>query len=325
MRPSISAVGFVTALLALLGACESADHHGPSTATSSQPISPTTQAPSAGAAVAGMPAASPSTASGAAGAPVMMVSAPPAAVANAAGTGAAPTTGAAGAPAATGVIAGAGEVGAAGAAAPPARADLGKGDGQDVVTIGDSYMRLNNEGVEPSLDRITSVVYRHHAVMGTQLSSGQIPSQYDDAKAQNPDIKTVVMTGGGNDFLQDFAASSDCPDIGPNCSVVLEAIRETMIEMWAEMAVDGVQDVFLLTYPPTPMTNLGPAFEFIYEKIEQDCATAPLMCHFVNATPAFEGRTRELIRGDNIHPTGEGYDILAKLVWDAMEAAGARR
>jgi lysophospholipase L1-like esterase len=59
----------------------------------------------------------------------------------------------------------------------------------------------------------------------------------------------------------------------------------------------------------------------------QDCAMVaePLHCHFVNATPAFDGRTRELIRGDNIHPTAEGFDILAKLIYDTMEKSGARR
>ena len=113
------------------------------------------------------------------------------AMAGTAGTMAAPVAGA---------MANAGIAGAAAEA--PTRMDLGKGDGTDVVTIGDSYMQLGNEGIEPSLDKAAENKFRHYARMGTQLTNGQIPMQYDRAKMENAKISTVLMTGGGNDFLQ---------------------------------------------------------------------------------------------------------------------------
>lgn len=317
MRPST--IMFAVALVGGVAAC--ADESTLAPTASPTPATMMSASASAAVPVATAPVASPSPA-GVAGSAAMPPSAAPVTPATPPGNSAPAMTGAGGAS----VVAPGGAAVMAGAGAAPAREDLGKGDGQDVVTIGDSYMRLNNEGVEPSLDKLTMVTYRHHAVMGTQLSNGQIPRQYDDAKAENPDIKTIVMTGGGNDFLQNGTASSDCADVGPNCSAVLDKMRETMVELWTQMNTDGVKDVFFLTYPPTPMTTLGPAFESVYAKLSEDCAMmTPLHCHFVNATPAFEGRTRELIRGDNIHPTGEGYDILAKLIWDDMTASGARR
>src|SRR4051794_12397694 len=92
--------------------------------------------------------------------------------------------------------------GDAGVTATGAHEDLGKGDGTDVVTIGDSWMSIitNGGGIEGGLDR-AGTSYRHYSVAGTLLLNGQIPGQYDQAKAINPKILTVIMTGGGNDIM----------------------------------------------------------------------------------------------------------------------------
>jgi hypothetical protein len=44
-------------------------------------------------------------------------------------------------------------------------------------------------------------------------------------------------------------------------------------------------------------------------------------CHFIDPVEQLRGK----IRGDGIHPTGEGYDILGQLVWDRMQERGIRR
>ena len=89
------------------------------------------------------------------------------------------------------------------------REDLGKGTGGDVVTIGDSWMDyvLGGGGIQAGLDR-AGTNYRHYALSGTQLLDGVIPRQYDRAKAANADIKTVLMTGGGNDIMFSGACST---------------------------------------------------------------------------------------------------------------------
>src|SRR5207248_1465446 len=111
----------------------------------------------------------------------------------ASGTGASGTGG-------TGAGAG-GSGGGSGGAPAEMHMDLGKGDGSDVITIGDSWMNLIFTGIEPSLDSVSGQHYRHYAVPGTLVLNEQIPGQYESAKQANPAIKTVVMTGGGNDIL----------------------------------------------------------------------------------------------------------------------------
>jgi len=99
------------------------------------------------------------------------------------------------------------------------------GPGTDVVFIGDSWMNLTGiaalnilpPGFEfvydflPDMGIQQSVIaasdhrpYRTYGVPGTMFLDGAIPHQYHIARDEDPNIKTVVMTGGGNDILLDF-------------------------------------------------------------------------------------------------------------------------
>lgn len=120
--------------------------------------------------------------------------------------------------------------------------------------------------------------------------------------------------------------SSDCMSTGPNCKATVDRAVETLKIMWAKMGADGVRDVFMLTYPHTPMMNINPATDYALPKQQAACdAATPIRCHLIDNVVLFEGRERELIRSDNIHPTAEGYRMLAEHAFKAMTEAGARR
>lgn len=40
-----------------------------------------------------------------------------------------------------------------------------------------------------------------------------IPTQWDKAVEENPDIKTVIMTGGGNDVIQETGMAQACREM----------------------------------------------------------------------------------------------------------------
>src|SRR5207342_408824 len=81
--------------------------------------------------------------------------------------------------------------------------DRGRGDGKDVITIGDSWMSYEaTQGIQQSLTKVSGHSYRSYGVGGAQLLNGEIPRQYAVARRANPEIKTVIMTGGGNDLLR---------------------------------------------------------------------------------------------------------------------------
>ncbi|MBN1654707.1 MAG: SGNH/GDSL hydrolase family protein [Deltaproteobacteria bacterium] len=251
-----------------------------------------------------------------------------------AGVGEAGTGGAAGAgEAGTGGAAGAGEAGAgeagtggaAGATNPRVvhhEEDLGEGDGQDVITIGDSWMNIitNGGGIEGGLDRVTGKRYRHYALAATTVLSEAIPRQYTSAKAFNPDIKTVIMTGGGNDVIMDMTIIGDCMAGGERCRQRLIEVMNRLAELWSEMSVDGVRDLFVINYSEVAGTGVGDidVRDEYKEAIAQ--IPPPIVLHFIETTDIVNGRL-----ADGIHPTSQACTDIAQAVYDHMIEAGARR
>jgi lysophospholipase L1-like esterase len=235
-----------------------------------------------------------------------------------AGAGAIAGTGT-GAEAGTGAVAGTGgiagmEGGMGGMDGTLPRGDLGMGDGSDVITIGDSWMNFLLTGIEQSLERVSGRDYRNFAVLGTLVLNGQIPNQYYTARMRNPNIKTVVMTGGGNDIL-------NSPCTGDACRPLVDQVsdRLTML-IQDEMGMDGVEDVVLIGY--TYPSNMGKHASLDYSiMLSKESCTKNTMprCHFVDSTQL------PIMLQDGIHPNPAGYDLIGRTVWELMQAEGMRR
>lgn len=201
------------------------------------------------------------------------------------------------------------------------RADLGVGNGSDVITIGDSWMNAFLAGIQQSLVRVAMQPYRTYGVGGTRLLNGQIPRQYTQAKQANPDIKTVIMTGGGNDIIQVPGLQENCEMEGEQCGEVVTDILDGLSSLWAEMAADGVQDVVYVMYSEPDSNDVD------FEMPDGDSAVVrcaevpePLRCHTL--------ATGTIVMGDlpdTIHPSGAGFDRIAVAVYDLMVEQGMRR
>jgi lysophospholipase L1-like esterase len=211
-----------------------------------------------------------------------------------------------------------------------ARPDQGMGDGKDVVTIGDSWMNLNNTiGIQQSLEKISKRDYRNYGVPGTKLLDEVIPNQYVKAKQEGP-IKTVIMTGGGNDVLQEILLP--CVDANfdndSKCSDQINKVAERLKKLWAQMAADGVQDVYIIGYSgktnPLSLGTTAKSITYSSMKIDPICqmVPAPLRCTAMDTDKEVPGLT---IGSDGIHPTAAGYDLLGTQVWKVMQEKGMRR
>jgi len=283
--------------------------------------------PSAGAAAAAGASAA------AAGAPTGGSSVPPSGASGASGAEAVAGSEAAAGEGATAVAgqsgaAGSGSAipGGSGGAAAPMREDLGKGNGRDVVTIGDSWMSntlLTGGAIEGALDRLTMQPYRHYAVQGVMLLSASafgaaIPTQYASAKRADPNIKTVIMTGGGNDIIQNPGVQASCNQGGPECVELLGRISAKLDELWTQMAEDGVQDVVYINYS----RDAGSTDDSVRGMMKPIaiCLTGKIRCHAIDSTPAVMGDLQ-----DGIHPTRAANDRLAKVIYELMEKQGIRR
>ncbi|MCA9642763.1 MAG: SGNH/GDSL hydrolase family protein [Polyangiaceae bacterium] len=216
-----------------------------------------------------------------------------------------------------------GAAGAAGSAGSTGHhPDLGVGPGTDVVLIGDSWMNLGLSGIQQSVVKSSgNRPYRQLGVPGTRLLDNVIPTQYELAKAADPSIMTVLMTGGGNDILQDPLVLADCFNVGDLCKSKIDAIGERYIELFDEFATDGVKDVVIVVY--TRGTALGPgAIDYVWATLGPKCDHAPLPCTLVDPDEINGGplKTR-----DGIHPTDAGYDLIGAYLYDLMVSEGMRR
>jgi hypothetical protein len=209
----------------------------------------------------------------------------------------------------------------AGATQPPMRADLGKGDGSDVITIGDSWMNLGSTGIQQSLLKASAQRYRTYGRGGTRLLDDVIPNQYATAKRADPDIKTVVMTGGGNDIIQVPGLRDDCTAMGQQCEMVKKQILDRLTTLWDLMAADGVQDVLYVQYSNPEGQNVDFALAG-GESLKTRCAAvkAPLRCHTLE--------TLDIVMGDipdGIHPSATAFDRLGVAAFKLMTDQGMRR
>lgn len=229
--------------------------------------------------------------------------------------------------------------------APPAppREDRGEGDGKDVVALGDSYMRLpdflqrpGSEGVDISLAK-AGRQYRTRAYTGASLfppkavgvKNGVIPGQFESARAEDPNIKTVILSGGANDIddSDGCAGPTTAAELSDQCKQELDSINEAIDAFLAEMAKAGVEDVIWVGYGPTTTSGnkvVEGAVDYLRTTRKAKCvannpALGGLRCHYIDN---FEAK---IPTRDGFHPTSEGYDAIANAVLARLKEEGARR
>lgn len=196
----------------------------------------------------------------------------------------------------------------------------GGGTVNNKMIIGDSIFALSgdiHEYLEADLDEVIDT----YARSGCQMNGGNlicssyysIPRQY--SRASKSGITTVIMNGGGNDFL-----------IGDGCGLVvtlsscmetLLAIEETIENLTNQMKADGMQKIVFLGYynaPGEPDLHVVNEYSMNYK-----AANYPAMgITFVETRYAFEGNEWRYVTSDGIHPTAAGSRVLADLILQVL-------
>lgn len=229
----------------------------------------------------------------------------------------------------------------------PARVDLGVGDGTDVITIGDSYMRqaelipglVPPAGIEVSLERVSGRDYRNFGSGGdpatntaAAMINGVIPMQYTTAKSANPNIATVVAVGGGNDAPESnnaCAGAATEADRTPACVAVCDMVNQAAAALLDQMAADGVKDVIWISYAASLMAQGVNYTGFIQNlrtvRAEQCVTDNPawggMRCHLVDSDPLIQGS----FAFDGVHPSEQANDRIGTAVWELMQTEGLRR
>jgi lysophospholipase L1-like esterase len=243
---------------------------------------------------------------------------------------------------------GGGAGGAAGSTTTPEHVPPCIDDPADVVLIGDSYIDWITHTFVADIRAESGQQWPSYAIGGTSMATGgigHIPDQLDTALADNPEIKAIVMTGGGNDIL--VADTIMFPDAGmctsvqtapmiPDCMAIVAAALEEAKNLMDKTADKGIRDVVYFFYPHIPGGGLisgpypNPMLDYSMPLARDVCDSAfertqgRMRCTFIDMIPVFEGKTGLFAdavseAGDGVHPNSMGSKVLAAEVWRVMK------
>jgi hypothetical protein len=215
----------------------------------------------------------------------------------------------------------------------------------------DLYSTAQTAGLLPA-----STTYRHYYQGGASMNNGSlqfnIPFQYEtealgDAFASNPrDIRVVIMDGGGNDVLiNDRSCLTSAPPGNSGCVNTIQGVFTRTTSLFREMAANGTKNIVYFFYPHVdpngggvlPQANTADqTLDYAYPLAEQVCCGTSFTssatnytctgtigdatCTFIDTRPAFGESWGTLInQADYVHPTAQGAQIIANLIWKAMQ------
>jgi lysophospholipase L1-like esterase len=223
-------------------------------------------------------------------------------------------------------------------------------DPADVVLIGDSYIDWITHTFVADIRAASGQQWPSYAIGGTSMATGgigRIPDQLPTALGDNPDIKAIVMTGGGNDILvadtfmfPDAVMCTSTPEAPmiADCQAIVAAAIDVAGSLMNDAADAGIRDVVYFFYPhipggglisgPTPNPMLDYALPFARDVCESalERTSGRMKCHFIDLVPVFEGKTGLFAdaiseAGDGVHPNSMGSKVIAAEVWRVMQAS----
>jgi hypothetical protein len=220
----------------------------------------------------------------------------------------------------------------------PVDANACSATANEVVMVGDSYFALSGE-ITVQLQSLATAggalasggAYRHYYESGANMypypdsTVTPIPTQFSDAVTASPDIKYVIMDGGGNDILlqntQCIEVSPDAGLISSECITVIDNAIATAKTLFQTMKTAGVEKIIYFFYPHLPTTgkpSVNVVLDYSYPLVKAACDASPIPCYFIDTRAAFEGNA-SYIGPDHIHPTTAGSDVIAGLIWGVMQ------
>jgi lysophospholipase L1-like esterase len=218
----------------------------------------------------------------------------------------------------------------------------------DVAMLGDSYVNWITHDFPGDMRAKAGKQWSLYAVGATSMATGgvgRIPDQLPMATGDNPNLKAIIMTGGGNDILVAdtvmFPDATMCtsvenaPEI-EDCQKIVAAAIEVAISLMDDTADAGVKDIVYFFYPHIPGGGLisGPTpnaiLDYALPRAKDACDSSlertggRMRCTFVDMVPVFEGKTGLFAddfseAGDGVHPNFEGSKAMAEEIWSVMQ------
>ena len=203
-----------------------------------------------------------------------------------------------------------------------------------VVFLGDSY--VNYIVAHPELNGLvagdaikdgalmTGQNYRDYAVPGATMAAASaimIPPQWPQAVMADPDIKVVIMDGGGNDVL---ISNPQCKAAGSqNNTTCQQVVANTVMavgNLIDQFQKAGVVDLIYFFYPHVP-TGGADIADYAWTRLQNSAkvlTTDKFRMQVVDLVPLFNGHP-EYVFSDQIHATAAGEQVIADAIYKVMK------
>ncbi len=205
-------------------------------------------------------------------------------------------------------------------------------DNNQVIFVGDSIFALSGK-IQDHLEANAGQTFRRYTVSGAELTGGflapSIPDQYAMAKADNPDIKTLVGDAGGNDILIPAIAldPNNCKTdwyergLSAKCKAYIDDLYVAGVDFLNTLEEDGVENGVLVGYYYVKngffrLKNMKEAVDYGDEILARACEYTALDCTFIDPRPVIAEKD---IIWDGIHPADSGSEKIAELIWPALQ------
>lgn len=117
---------------------------------------------------------------------------------------------------------------------------------------------------------------------------------------------TIIMDGGGNDVI---SKRSNCEAMDDACKQQIDEAVNIGADLLEQMHKDGVAHVIWMGF--FYIGGLEKAVDYGSEAVIEACEAAKIHCEVADL------RDLQIPRGwDGVHPTEEGYKMLAQRIWD---------
>lgn len=213
-------------------------------------------------------------------------------------------------------------------------------DNPHVIWIGDSIFSWSEIAQNLESDQLAGETYRHY--YGTLVKLEAIRRQYDRAMQDDPDVRTIIMDGGGDDVIlgnllpcssnwrySPNATTSDAKSaLQPTCIDVADEAGDTFEKLVTDAFDAGIKHiVYVGYYYLVGLLNQYDAVvkyhdDSIHQRIQELntlYATEDRRIVFVDQRDTFLNRIGLISSIDGIHPTSAGAKVSANLIWKAMQ------
>lgn len=213
-----------------------------------------------------------------------------------------------------------------------------------VIWLGDSIFALSGN-IADYLEELSGERYREYYASGADMTVGAtgvptIREQYEEAMAEDSNVRTILMDGGGNDIL--ISNSSTCSSdwvkddnatmeeagatLSPECLDLVDQITDSFEDMAYEGASKGIKKALYLCvyYLGSGWDHLDAVTKYgwdmahlLIQDLNRNLGSEDMRYVFVDPRP-YISRNSGYISIDGIHPTSNGSKVIANLMWEAM-------